>query len=70
MNALEGLPTASTFVFVVLVGLFAFLTLVVAWAQVGCLRGQPFQNPDGTADNWREQKILYGMAWADGAWAT
>jgi hypothetical protein len=45
--------------------LIAFLTLAVAWAQVGCLRGRFFKNPDGSSDDWREQKIFYGMAWAD-----
>ena len=65
MNGLEtlsGMSRASLYTVVALMGL---LTLIVAWAQVGCLRDRPFKNPDGTADDWREQKVFYGIAWAD-----
>ena len=62
---LEGLGPASTWVLLVLLALMALLTVLVAGAQIGCIRGRPFQNPDGTVDDWREQKIFYGMAWAD-----
>jgi hypothetical protein len=65
MNGLEVLPVISRVLLYVLLSLIAFLTLAVAWAQVGCIRGRPFKNPDGTADDWREQKIFYGIAWAD-----
>ena len=65
MNGLEALPLFSKVSLYVLLALMGCLTLIVAWAQVGCLRGQPFQNPDGTTDDWREQKIFYGIAWAD-----
>jgi hypothetical protein len=49
----------------VLLVLVAVFTLILLWAQVGTIRGRPFENPDGTKDDWREQKILYGIAWAD-----
>ena len=65
MNALAVLPLVSRILLYVLLSMIAFLTLAVAWAQVGCIRGRPFQNPDGSADDWREQKIFYGIAWAD-----
>jgi len=65
MNGLEELSLVSRVLLYVLLSLIALLTLAVAWAQVGCLRGRPFQNPDGTADDWRDQKIFYGIAWAD-----
>jgi hypothetical protein len=65
VSDIGSLGAASRFSLYALVGLIAFLTLLVAWAQIGCLRGRPFQNPDGTIDDWREQKIFYGMAWAD-----
>jgi hypothetical protein len=29
------------------------------------LRGKAMTNPDGSADSWHEQKILYGIALAD-----
>ncbi|KPK56392.1 MAG: hypothetical protein AMS21_12755, partial [Gemmatimonas sp. SG8_38_2] len=65
MNGLEGLSAVSRVLLYVLLSLIALLTLAVAWAQLGCLRGRFFQNPDGTSDDWREQKIFYGIAWAD-----
>jgi len=65
MNGLEALPVFSKVSLYVLLALIGCLTLIVAWAQVGCIRGRPFQNPDGSADDWREQKIFYGIAWAD-----
>ncbi len=65
MNSLSELALASRILLYLLMILIAFLTLAVAWAQVGCLRGRFFKNPDGSSDDWREQKIFYGMAWAD-----
>jgi hypothetical protein len=65
MIGLEALPASSRITLYVILALIGFLTLIVGWAQAGCIRGRPFQNPDGTADDWREQKIFYGMAWAD-----
>lgn len=43
----------------------AVYTLLVLLAQVGCLTGRPFENPDGTRDDWSEQKVFFGIAWAD-----
>lgn len=62
LATLSGTARAILFVLVVLMGV---LRVIVAWAQAGCIRGRPFKNPDGTVDDWREQKVLYGMAWAD-----
>ena len=62
MEALSGYSRAVLYALVTVMGL---LTMIVAWAQVGCIRGRPFKNPDGTADDWREQKVFYGIAWAD-----
>jgi hypothetical protein len=36
MNALEALPVISKVSLYVLLGLIAFLTLIVAWAQIEC----------------------------------
>jgi hypothetical protein len=65
MNGLEVLPTSSRIILYLILLLIAFFTAAVTWAQLGCIRGRFFQNPDGTVDDWREQKIFYGMAWAD-----
>ena len=63
MNGLEELSVASSVALYVLLSLIAFLTSIVAWAQIGCIKGRPFKNPDGTADDWREQKLFYGIAY-------
>jgi len=52
----------SLYVLLALLGLFVIL--VFAW-QIAVLRGKAMDNPDGTVDDWHEQKILYGMAVAD-----
>ena len=65
MNDLAELSVSSRVVLYGILALMALLTLAVGWAQIGILRGRPFENPDGTADDWREQKIFYGIAWAD-----
>ncbi len=56
------LPRVILFALLILMGLF---TCIVCWAQIGCIRGKPFKNPDGTKDDWGEQRIFYGIAWAD-----
>lgn len=43
-------------------GLFALL--VGGW-QVMVLQGKAMKNPDGSSDNWHEQKTHYGIAFAD-----
>lgn len=43
-------------------GLFALL--IWGW-QIMVLRGKAMPNCDGSADNWREQKTHYGLAFAD-----
>ena len=49
----------------VLLGLMGFYTLIVWGWQINILRGKAMKNPDGTFDNWREQKTHYGIAFAD-----
>jgi hypothetical protein len=41
------------------------LSLVVFGWQIQVLRGKDMKNPDGSADNWHEQKIFFGIAVAD-----
>jgi hypothetical protein len=65
MAVLSELSVGSQVTFyslLVLIGLFSCLLL---WAQTGTARGKPFENPDGTKDDWQEQKLFFGMAWAD-----
>lgn len=65
MSFPANLPFASRIILYGLLTVIAVFTFLVLWAQVGCIRGKPFENPDGTKDDWREQKIFYGIAWAD-----
>jgi hypothetical protein len=41
-----------------------FVLLLWGW-QAMILRGKAFKNPDGSSDNWHEQKTHYGIAFAD-----
>ena len=65
MSILDEVPVTSRIILYIILAAIALFTLLVMWAQVGVIRGKPFDNPDGTKDDWREQKIFYGIAWAD-----
>lgn len=65
MISLAGLPGTSRIVLYVLLAVVSLVTVIVLLAQIGCVREKPFENPDGTRDDWREQKVFYGIAWAD-----
>jgi hypothetical protein len=65
MNSLPGLSSGSLIVLYLLLTLIAVFAVIILWAQIGVIRGRPFKNPDGTKDDWAEQKIFYGIAWAD-----
>ncbi len=65
MDIITKLPVESRIALYVLLAAIAGFTLLVLWAQLGVIKGKPFENPDGTRDDWREQKIFYGIAWAD-----
>ncbi|MEL4304478.1 hypothetical protein [Methanococcoides sp. LMO-2] len=45
--------------------LFAIFTLILCWFQVNVYKGKAMDNPDGSTDDWHEQKILFGMSFAD-----
>lgn len=53
------LPLASQ------ISLYVLLALVIWGWQIGVLRGNAYTNPDGSKDDWHEQKITYGIAFAD-----
>lgn len=65
MSILADLSLFSRIILFTLLILVGVITCIVYWAQIGCVRGKPFENPDGTKDDWREQKLFYGIAWAD-----
>ena len=49
----------------VLLLLFGFVTLLLGWFQMNVLKGKAMDNPDGSVDDWHEQKIMFGMSFAD-----
>jgi hypothetical protein len=65
MSIVKQLTLESQISLYIILLAIAVFTLLVLWAQVGIIRGKPFENPDGTKDDWHEQKVYYGIAWAD-----
>ncbi|NNG17120.1 MAG: hypothetical protein HKM89_11635 [Gemmatimonadales bacterium] len=59
------LSTVSRMSLYILLALIGILTLAIWWAQTGVLRGKAFKNPDGSVDDWHEQKIFFGISFAD-----
>ena len=49
----------------VLLAVIGVLTVALWYWQVMVLKGKAMQNPDGSSDDWHQQKILYGIAFAD-----
>ena len=47
------------------VGLMGVIGLLLFRWQITVLQGRAMKNPDGSSDDWHEQKILYGIALAD-----
>ncbi|MGB5875532.1 MAG: hypothetical protein WBH56_17555, partial [Bacteroidota bacterium] len=47
------------------VGLMGVIALLLFRWQMTVLQGRAMKNPDGSVDDWHEQKILYGIAIAD-----
>jgi hypothetical protein len=62
---MQSLSTISQITFYVLLVLIGLLTLIIWGWQIQVLRGKAMKNPDGSADDWHEQKIFYGMSVAD-----
>lgn len=49
----------------VLLGIMGLICLIIWGFQIKVLRGKAMKNPDGSYDNWHEQKTHYGIALAD-----
>ena len=62
MNGLSLFSQLSLYLLLALIGLFALLVLF--W-QIRVLKGKAMKNPDGSSDDWHEQKTHYGLAFAD-----
>jgi hypothetical protein len=62
MQKLSLLSQISLYALLALFGVFA---LLLWFFQAKILRGKAFDNPDGSKDDWHEQKAFYGIAFAD-----
>ena len=64
-SKMQELSLLSKITLYILLGLMAPFALIVLGEQIKILRGGRFNNPDGSADDWHEQKMHYGVAFAD-----
>ncbi len=62
MQELSLVSQISLYVLMALIGVY---TLLVGGFQAMVLKGKAMKNPDGSSDNWHEQKTHYGIAFAD-----
>jgi len=62
MKELSLLSQVSLYVLLALIGLLALI--IWGW-QIKVFKGKAMKNPDGSSDNWHEQKTHYGIAFAD-----
>jgi len=62
MQELSLLSRVTLYALLALIG--AYTLLVWSW-QVKVLKGKEMKNPDGSSDDWHQQKTHYGIAIAD-----
>ena len=65
MQIIQTLPLVSQISLYVLLALIGLFSLLIFGWQIMILQGKAMQNPDGTADDYHEQKTHYGIAFAD-----
>ena len=59
------IPLIAKVVLYAIIILFALACIILWGWQFMVLRGKSMKNPDGSVDDWHEQKIFYGIALAD-----
>ncbi len=47
------------------ISIMGVFCLLLGYWQLNVFRGRSMDNPDGSKDDWHEQKILYGIAFCD-----
>jgi len=65
MSADQGISKSSRITLYVFLFLMAFYVILVSVFQIQVLQGKHMENPDGSADDWHEQKTHFGIAYAD-----
>ena len=59
------IPLICKVVLYVIIVLFGLICIPILRWQIMVLRGKSMKNPDGSVDDWHEQKLFYGIALAD-----
>lgn len=62
---MHNLLPLSQVILYVLLALMGFVSIIIWWWQIMVMKGKPMKNPDGSVDDWHEQKLFYGIAIAD-----
>jgi len=62
MTEFSLLSQVTLYMLLFLMGMVGVIVFI--W-QINVLNGKAMKNPDGSADSWHEQKIFYGIAFAD-----
>lgn len=62
---MQDLTPISGITLYALLALIAILTPLLLWFQIQVFQGKRMTNPDGSADDWNEQEIFFGIAVAD-----
>jgi len=61
----QELSLVSQVILFILLGIMGLLCLIIWGWQIQVLKGKAMKNADGSFDSWHEQKIFYGIAFAD-----
>ena len=59
------IPLTSKIILYIIIILFGLICIPLLGWQIMVLRGKSMKNPDGSTDDWHEQKLCYGIALAD-----
>jgi hypothetical protein len=59
------IPLIGKIILYIIIVLFGLICIYLLRWQITVLRGKSMTNPDGTVDNWHDQKLYYGIALAD-----
>ena len=62
MQNLSFFSRGTLYFLLTMYGVYSLLLWFMQWKV---LRGEGFNNPDGSRDDWHEQKMFYGIAIAD-----
>jgi len=59
------IPLIGQVILYIIIVFFGLICIPLLRWQLMVLRGKSMKNPDGSVDDWHEQKNLYGIALAD-----